>query len=400
MKKILIKNIQITDYRGSKIGDVLIEDNSIKKIDSVIEDKEAEIIEGVNKVLMPSFIDLHAHFRDPGFTYKEDLETGARAALKGGYTVVYTMGNTKPVCDNMNVHDYIIDKSQKLDLIDQYQIVTVTKCLEGKKLTDFSSFDNRVKFISDDGKGILSNHMMYQACIEAKKHNIGIMVHAEDPKISLYDYRVAEDLITIRDIYLSKITACKIHFSHVSTEGSIEAIRCGKKEGVNITCETTPHHVFFADINYRVNPPIRTEKDRKAVIQGIKDGTVDAIATDHAPHSKEDKLKGSPGMIGIETAFSTCYTALVASGEISLEKLSEIMSYKPGQILGLDHGVIEIGKKANLVIVNPNTEIEIKEEDMVSKSKNTPLLGHKLKGEVEMTIRNGKIMFGGKDDYR
>lgn len=394
MSKILIKNIQVTDHRGSYISDVLIEGNLIAKIDKNIDEENAQIINGENKVLMPSFVDLHAHFRDPGYTYKEDIESGSKAALKGGYTVVYTMGNTNPICDNMEVYKSIIQKSKDLDLIDLYQIISVTKSLEGKELTDFSTFDENIKFVSDDGKGILSNHMMYQACLEAKKNNIGIMVHAEDPEISPYDYRVAEDIITKRDIYLSEITGCKIHFSHVSTKGSIEAIREAKNKGLNVTCETTPHHIYLSNNDYRVNPPIRTKEDNLAIIEGIKDGTVDAISTDHAPHSKEDKEKRAPGMIGLETSFSVSFTSLVETGEITIEKLSEIMSYNPAKILGLDHGEIEINKKANLVILDLNEEYEFTEEDIISKSKNTPFIGEKLKGKVLITIRNGKILYG------
>ncbi len=394
--KILIKNTEMVDHENIQKGDLLIENNIIQQIGKNINENVDITIDGSNKTVLPSFIDLHAHFREPGFTYKEDIESGSKAALKGGYTVVYTMGNTNPVCDNNEVYEEIINKSNKLDLIDLYQVISVTKSLKGEKLTDFESFGENVKFLSDDGKGILSNHMMFQACKEAKKHNIGIMVHGEDEEISPYDYRTAEDIITIRDIYLSKITGCKIHFSHVSTKGSIEVIREGKNQGANITCEVTPHHIYFSDLDYRVNPPIREEEDIKEIIKGIKDKTVDAISTDHAPHSKEDKEKGSPGMIGLETAFSAVYTALVDTKEISLQKLSELMSYNPGKILEIDHGEIKEGALANLVIVDLNEKYILNEEDIVSKSKNTPFLGKTLKGKVKTTIRNGKIMFGGE----
>ncbi|MDO5028647.1 MAG: dihydroorotase [Bacillota bacterium] len=396
MKKTLIKNVQVTDHRGSKLADVLIEGKTIKEIGQDLKaDENTLVIDGTDKVLMPSFVDLHVHFRDPGLTYKEDIESGSRAALKGGYTICYAMANTKPVCDNMEVHDYVINKSKDLDLIDLYQIIAVTKNLEGKELTDFGSFGPEVKFLSDDGKGILSNHIMYQACLEAKKHGLGIMVHGEDPEISPYNYRLAEDIITLRDTYLSKETGARIHFSHVSTAGSVDIIRKGKAEGANITCETSPHHLYFAGGGYRVNPPIREEADVKALIEGIKDGTVDCIATDHAPHSKEDKEKGAPGMVGLETAFSTVYTVLVESGEISLEKLSEIMAYKPGKILDLDHGQIDQGALADLVLVDLNKEYVVEEGDLVSKSKNSPFIGEKLKGQVVMTFRQGRIMYGG-----
>lgn len=394
--KFLIKNAKLTDHRGSKLADLLIEDGIIKKIsDHISVDGDVKVIDGTGKVLMPSFVDLHVHFRDPGYTYKEDIESGSKAALKGGYTRCYAMANTKPVCDNMEVYNYIIDKSKDLDLIDLYQNIAVTKNLEGKELTDFGSFGPDVKFISDDGKGILSNHVMNQACLEAKKHNIGIMVHGEDPEISPYDYRLAEDIITLRDSYLSKITGAKIHFSHVSTRGSVDIIRDYKVQGANISCETTPHHIYLAGGNFRVNPPIREEADNKALIDGLKDGTIDCISTDHAPHSAEDKAKGAPGMVGLETAFATSYTALVEPGHLSLEKLSEVMAYNPAKILGLDHGEIKEGARADLVLVDCDQEYIVNEADIVSKSKNSPFIGRKLKGKVLMTFRKGKLMYGG-----
>lgn len=389
MTTLLIKNIQITDYRGSQISDVLIENERIKKIGPSLEGADT-IIDGMGKVLMPSFIDLHAHFRDPGLTYKEDIETGSMAALKGGYTHVFAMANTKPVCDNRETYDYIINKSKDLDLIDLYQNYAVTKGLEGRQLSNFDEIKG-LKFISDDGKGILSNHMMYQACLKAKEKGVGIMVHAEDPEISPYDYRIAEDIITLRDIYLSKITGCNIHFSHVSTKGSTDLIRKGKAEGANITSETTPHHLYFSDMDYRVNPPIRTGNDVDELVKGLLDGTIDAISTDHAPHSKEDKEKGSPGMIGLETAFSALYTSLISNKKLTLEDLSRVMSYNPGNILKIDHGKIEEEQVANLVIVNLDTKWEVKKDDFASKSKNSPFIGQVLEGRVEATIRKGKI---------
>ena len=396
--KFLIKNVQLTDHRGSKVSDLLIEDEVIKKIsENLSADGDVKVIDGTGKVLMPSFVDLHVHFRDPGYTYKEDIESGSRAALKGGYTICYAMANTKPVCDNMEVYNYIIEKSKDLDLIDLYQNIAVTKNLEGKVLTDFESFGPDVKFISDDGRGILSNHVMNQACLEAKKHNIGIMVHGEDPEISPYDYRLAEDIITLRDSYLSKITGAKIHFSHVSTRGSVEIIRDYKAQGANITCETTPHHIYLAGEDFRVNPPIREKADNEALIEGLKDGTIDCISTDHAPHSKEDKEKGAPGMVGLETAFATSYTALVDPGHLGLERLSQVMAYNPAKILGINHGEIKEGARADLVLVDCEEEYIVSQADIVSKSKNSPLIGRKLKGRVLMTFRKGRLMYGGKN---
>lgn len=399
--KILFKDCRIVDHKSDYVADLLIEDQYIKSIEPNINNTADIVIDAKDKVIMPSFVDLHVHFRDPGFTYKEDLETGAYAALKGGYTRVYAMGNTNPVCDNVEIYNDIIKRSKELDLIDLHQIITVTKELKGKELTDFESFDESVKFISDDGKGVLSNKLMYEACIKASEKNIGIMIHAEEPEISPIDYRIAEDLITIRDVYLSKATGCKLHFSHVSTSDSIEAIRQGKKFGANISCEVTPHHILLHDIDYRVNPPIRKMSDTQSIIEGIKDGTVDAIATDHAPHSKEDKEKGAPGMIGLETAFMISYTALVEPGLIDLKLLSKVMSYNPSKILDVVHGEVNVGALADLVLIDLNKETTIDDLTFRSKSKNSPFYGYDFKGNVEMTIRHGKIMYdGGKNDNR
>ncbi len=393
--KILIKDGRIIDHQNNFIADILIEDSLILSIGPDIRTEADIVIDANNMTVMPSFIDLHAHLRDPGFTYKEDLKTGAEAALKGGYTVLYAMGNTNPVCDSIQIHDDIISRNDELDLIDLYQIITVTKELKGEELTDFSNFSDRVKFISDDGKGILSNYLMYEACKLASENNIGIMVHAEDPEISPVDYRIAEDLITIRDIYLSKATECKVHFSHVSTRGSIEAIREGKKDNSLLTCEVTPHHILLHDSDFRVNPPIRTKDDIESIIEGIKDGTVDAIATDHAPHTEEDKESGAPGMIGLETAFMISYTKLVKGGHIDLKELSKLMSYNPGKIIGINHGEIKPGEKANLVIIDLDKKIIVDSHTFKSKSKNSPFYGYELYGSIEKTIRNGKIMYDG-----
>lgn len=388
----IIKNACILDYRGRRESDVLIEDGYIRGLGSF--DKTGhEIIDAKGQILMPSFVDLHVHMRDPGFTYKEDLETGARAALKGGYTIINAMANTKPVVDNKDVYNDIMARSRDLGLVDLHQVMTVTKKMEGKELIDFDDLPESLTFLSDDGKGILSNHLMYQALLKAKEKNIGIMVHAEDPDISHYDYRAAEDLNTIRDIYLSKATGAKVHFSHVSTYDSLEAIRLGKIEGLNISCETTPHHIALADLDYRVNPPIRTERDRLKVIESIQNGTIDAIATDHAPHSKEDKDKGAPGSIGLESAFPVVYTELVDKGYISLEILSKVMSYNPGHILGLDHGIVEPGMKADLVLINTKETSKFTKDIFASKSSNSMFLDQEFKGRVKMTIKEGKILY-------
>lgn len=396
--KILIKNGRIIDKYTDTYSDLLLENEIIKKIDKNIEEVVDKVIDAKGLIVMPGFVDTHAHFRDPGYTYKEDLESGSNAAINGGYTFVNIMANTKPVCDNMEVFNDIKNRAANIDICGINQTMSLTKSLMGKEFINFESLDDNINILSDDGKDLLSNDMMYKACKICAKKDKTIMVHAEDSDISPYDYRVAEDLITIRDVYLSGKTGCHIHMSHVSTKDAIYAIREAKKNNYNVTCEVTPHHISLHDLDYRVNPPIREKKDVEAMIEAIKDGTVDTIGTDHAPHSKEDKEKGSPGMVGIETSFSVCNTYLVKSGHIDYKKLSDIMSYGGSKILRLKkRGLIRENFYADIVIVDADKKIIVDVDKFKSKSNNTPFEGMELFGEIRMTIRNGRVV---KDDNR
>ena len=249
--------------------------------------------------------------------------------------------------------------------------------------------------ITDDGVGVMDSSVMMKAMEKAKESNWIVMSHAEDKTFSKIDMRIAEDLMTIRDLYLAKVTGARLHMAHVSTVESINAIRRTKNEGGNVTCEVTPHHIgLTTDIsNYRVNPPIREKEDVNAIIEGIKDGTVDCIGTDHAPHTEEDKKNGAPGMVGLETSFSICYTELVKNNNISINKLSELMSKNPANILRMNKGTISVGKDGDLVLVDLNKEVTIDKETFVSKGKNTPFQGRKYFGEVIKTIRGGKVIY-------
>ena len=293
--------------------------------------------------------------------------------------------------DDPDLYHDLMQRSRELGLIELHSVYAMTKSFDGKTLSHLDHLPKGVRFLSDDGKGILSNKIMFEAMNRAKELGIGIMVHAEDPELSPIDYRIAEDLITLRDVYLSGKTGARLHMSHVSTEDSIDAVRRGKIYGAPVTCEVTPHHLALWDSDYRVNPPIRTKRDVKALIRGLQDGTVDAIATDHAPHSAEDKEKGAPGMVGLETAFAVCYTSLVRKRYLNLSKLSKLMSYNPAHILGLDHGELKEGKEASLVMVDIREPFIVNPEEFQSKSKNTPFAGVELFGRIEWTMRAGKI---------
>ena len=394
---LLIKNANMIDAYESFYGDILITDGIITEIGKEINKDGIDIIDAKGLTLMPSFIDTHAHFRDPGLTYKEDMESGSRAAAKGGYTGVCLMGNTKPICSNKEVVEYVRNKAKEVGLIDVHQCVSITENFGGKSIEHLNAFDDDKELvaITDDGVGVMDSSIMMKAMEKAKENNWIVMSHAEDKTFSKIDMRIAEDLMTIRDLYLAKVTKARLHMAHVSTIDSIEAIRRAKKEGSNVTCEVTPHHIALTteESNYRVNPPIRKKEDVNAIIEGIKDGTVDCIGTDHAPHTEEDKAKGAPGMVGLETAFSICYTELVKKNGISINKLSELMSINPAKILGMNKGSITIGKDGDLVLVDLNKEIVIDKDKFASKGKNTPFHGRKYFGEVVMTIKGGNIIY-------
>ena len=394
---LLIKNANVIDAYESFYGDILIIDGIITEIGKEINKEGIDIIDAKGLTLMPSFIDTHAHFRDPGLTYKEDMESGSRAAAKGGYTGVCLMGNTNPICSTKEVVEYVRNKAKEVGLIDIHQCVSITENFGGKSIEHLNAFDNDKELvaITDDGVGVMDSSVMMKAMEKAKKNNWIVMSHAEDKTFSKIDMRIAEDLMTIRDLYLAKVTKARLHMAHVSTVDSIEAIRRAKKDGANVTCEVTPHHIGLTtdESNYRVNPPIREKADVTAIIEGIKDGTVDCIGTDHAPHTEEDKEKGAPGMVGIETAFSICYTELVKKNGVSINKLSELMSRNPSNILGMNKGSITIGKDGDLVLVDLNKEVVINKDKFASKGKNTPFDGKKYFGEVVMTIKSGKVIY-------
>ena len=392
---LLIKNGRIIDAYTDVVADILIEKGVIKAIGKGILCENT--IDAKGKIVMPAFIDTHAHFRDPGFTYKEDLLTGSKAALKGGYGTVNLMANTKPVVDSPSVYEDIVKRSKYIGLINIFQCFAVTKGLMGDEFIDFDALPESVKYLSDDGKGIFSNKRAYDLLKIIKDKDIGVMIHEEDKELSPIDYRIAEDIHTIRDVYLAGKTGAKVHFSHVSTIDSIKSVEEGKDKGYNITMEVTPHHLYMHDSGYRVNPPIRTKADVEYIIHSIKNGYVDCISTDHAPHSFEDKEKGAPGMIGLETAFYICYKVLVEENNCDLKLLSKVMSLGGAKILGLNKGRLLPGYDGDIVIVDLNQRTKI--ESFESKSQNSPFLGEEFTGSIEYTIVNGEVRYS-KNDYR
>lgn len=393
--ELLIKNVMVLDHHQTFEGDVYIKDGYINEVGKSL-DKNCEIFEGKGLTLMPGFIDLHAHFRDPGFTYKEDIESGSKAAIKGGYTTVVLMANTNPPVSSRETYNYVLEKSKEINLIDIKQCITVTKDLKGETtehLDKIFEYED-IRVISEDGKGVMNSKLLIEAMNKAKDKGIVVISHAESHDLSKIDMRLAENTMTWRDITLAKYTGAKLHMAHVSTKEAMKYIIDAKNEGANVTCEVTPHHIALnSNISYRVNPPIREEEDRLFLIEAIRKGYVDAIGTDHAPHSQEDKKNGAPGLIGLESAFTVCNTKLTREGHISLNKLSEIMSYGPAKILGESKGAIEIGYIADLVLVDEKAKVRIEEETINSKSKNTPFIGFEGYGKVVATIKNGRVVY-------
>lgn len=391
---LLIKAARVVDFSQDFVGDVYIENGIISEIGRDLK-KQCSIIDGRGKILMPSFIDTHCHFRDPGFTYKEDIYTGSRAAVRGGYTGVNLMANTNPVCSTIETVDYVLNKGKEVGLIDIHQCTSITHDFDGQSINHLDRLSPKVRIITEDGKDVMDVKVMMEAMFKAKKKDITVMCHCEDHALSNEDMRLAENMMTWRNVTLAEYTGCRAHIAHVSTKESIDYCIEAKKKGHKVTLEVTPHHIALTrdNIDYRVNPPIRNEEDRLHIIKAIQEGYVDAIGTDHAPHTPEDKKKGAPGLSGIETSFSVCYTELVKKGYIDLCRLSEIMSKRPAEIVGFNKGQIKIGFDGDLVLVDLDSEYKINAEEFHSKGKNTPFHDRWVSGRVITTIKAGKIVF-------
>lgn len=390
--ELLIKNAKIVDWSQNFIGDIYINEGIICEIGKNLK-KDCEIIDAEGLTLLPSFIDLHVHFREPGFTNKEDIESGSYAAVRGGYTMVNLMANTKPVCSNMDTINYVLNRAKEVGIIDVHQVSSITNNFDGKDISHLDRLAPSVKIISEDGSDVMDSKVMLEAMVKAKESGRIVMCHCEEHLLSNIDTRLSENTMTWRNIALAEFTGCAVHIAHVSTKESMEYIIEAKKKGINVTCEVAPHHIALVDNDYRVNPPIREKEDVEFLIKSIKDGWVDAISTDHAPHTAEDKKNGSPGISGIETAFSVCYTKLVKEEKISLSKLSEITSRNPAYIMGVKKGQIKIGYDADLVLVDTEKKYEICSDTFKSKGKNTPFNGMQVYGAVIRTLKSGNTVF-------
>ena len=422
---LLIKNVIRTDTKnGAQYPcSIMISEGRIVDIlpadADVITDK---LIDGRGRYAVPGLIDLHVHLRDPGFEYKEDILSGSRCAAAGGVTSVFCMPNTKPVCDNAETLAYIAEKAKSADCR-IFPVAAITKGLESRELCDLRSLSKSgAAAFSDDGKPVMTAALLREAMKLAAADDLLIMSHCEEMSLAggamnegetsrLLGLRgtpdICEDIATIRDIAVAEDTGCRLHICHVSTRGALEAIRAAKKRGVRVTAETCPHYFTLTDrdvprfgANAKMNPPLRSEDDLRAVIEAIKDGTIDCISTDHAPHSAAEKdagLEKAPnGIIGLQTSFAASYTALVKPGHISFARLIELMSANPASITRLDKkglGRLGIGAAADLALVSLGVSDTLRAEQLAGKSVNTPFIGTTFAAKVDMTIVGGEIKY-------
>ncbi len=419
MKSILLKNIRAVDSDTDINCDILIDGGVIKKISGEIKDSADSEYDCTGLVVMPGLFDMHVHFRDPGYTYKEDIITGAASALYGGFTGVACMPNTNPVADNVETLNYIIEKGRHTG-VRIYPVASITEGLKGEKLCDYPMLKAAgAVAVSDDGRPVESQEMLRAGMIEASKCGLLTISHCEDldiikdGKINKGKIseelgipgmdRLSEDSITEREIITSKNTGCPIHIAHVSTKGSVDLIRKYKKNGIKVTCETCPHYFMLTDellrtmdADYRMNPPLREESDRLAIINGICDGTIDCIVTDHAPHSEEDKsdfLKAPNGVVGLETSLAAVLTGLYHTGMISLKRISGLMSENPRRVLGLSELNIREGMQAELTLVDTEKKWIVDPCSFKSKSSNSAFKNMELKGKAVGVISDGIMQY-------
>jgi len=424
--ELLIKRGRLVDPVGGVGGvmDLLIRNGKIAGLGSDLGDQAEKILDADGMVVCAGFVDMHVHLRDPGLEYKEDIITGTRAAARGGVTTVACMANTKPVVDCPEQIKYVLDKADTACGVRVLPVAAVSVGLQGEKLTDAEALKAAgAVALSDDGFPIQNANLMRDALIRAKRYDMPVLTHCEDA--NMVENRavnegsisrqlwlegrpaIAEELMIMRDAMLAEETGAHVHIQHVSTAKSVDIVRRMKKKGVPITCETCPQYFTLTEEEVltcgsmaRINPPLRTQRDVDAIIRGLQDGTIDVIATDHAPHSKEEKSrpleKAPSGMVGLETSLAVTLTSLYHTGKMDLSAIVRCMTFNPAAILRLGTGRLAIGSDADVTIFDPDEVWVVDPEEFASKGRNTPFTGRELKGRVKYTIVGGEIIYEDK----
>lgn len=422
---ILIRNGTIIDPSQSLEArrDLLVRDGRVAEIAESISSDGVKVLDAAGLIVAPGFIDLHVHLREPGFEYKETIESGTRAAIAGGFTSVCCMPNTKPINDNSSVTSFIVEQARRANLANVFPIGAITQGSKGEQLAEIGEMKTAgIVAISDDGKPVLDSGIMRRAMEYAADFDLPVVDHCEDCcgasgwAMHEGEYSAlmglnglpgaAEDLHVARDILLGEMTGAHVHIAHISTARSVDLVRQAKACGLKVTCEVTPHHFTLSDkdvyesgynTNFKMAPPLRSQSDVEAILEGLRDGTIDAIATDHAPHHANEKMyefdKAPNGITGLETAVSLTLDRLVNRGVISLARMVELLSCNPARLFKLDRGTLKIGAVADVTIFDPEKQIKIDVAKSQSKSRNTPFGGWELKGAPAATIVGGTILW-------
>ncbi|MEC9489587.1 MAG: dihydroorotase [Halanaerobiales bacterium] len=428
--KTLIKNGKVYDSKNGLNGkyDILIEGNKIFEINKEIKNQGSKVIDAEGKIIIPALIDMHTHLREPGFEEKETVKTGCEAAAAGGFSAVAAMPNTKPIADNPAVVEHLKLKSEKA-AVRVYPIGSITQDSKGEVLSEIGTLAKTgVKVLSDDGNPVMNSEIMRRAMEYASAFDLPIIDHCEDKNLSqdgvmhegyystIFGLKgipaAAEDIMVARDIVLAEMTGIHLHIAHLSTEGSLNLVKDAKDRGVNVTFEVTPHHLLLTDKEVgdynpdtKVHPPLRSERDKNILVEALKAGEIDVLATDHAPHTFEDKLGefdyAAFGISGLETALSLLYHNFIKAEIIDWDDLLRMYYYNPGEILNIESEGLKQGARADLLIFNPDREWTVEKNKFKSKGKNTPFAGQKLSGKNELTFVGGKLVYddrGGKNE--
>lgn len=425
--KLLIKNGLVVDPSNeySQVSDLLVSEGKIAAVGANIQCEGAQVIDASGKLVFPGLIDMHVHLREPGLEAKETIATGTRAAARGGFTSVACMPNTKPVVDNQAMVEFIKTRAASEGMVNVFPIGAITKGSEGAELAEIGDMKMAGAVgVSDDGHPVMNAQVMRLAMEYAKMFDIPVISHCEDINLvadgvmnegycsTVFGLkginRLAEEVMVARDIMLAELTGARVHIAHISTIGSVELVRMAKKRGINVTAEATPHHFTLTDeavktydTNTKVNPPLRGQDDVNAIKEGLRDGTIDVIATDHAPHAEEEKdveYNYAPfGMVGLETAVGLAFRELVKPGVLTVKELAEKMSLNPARILGIDKGHLTCGADADITIIDPDLKEVVNIRNFASKGKNSPFEGWELQGLPVMTVVGGKVVMNNRE---